>query len=127
MDDLIQSGWQHIDFYGPDRAMGGLRLRVPKIINKTLSDKERALEHFQSAYEGTLREALNISVHGMNNNFYAETLLHFGRREEGCRILKIFSQQDPEALLPERAVATALEQRGAKKMLKRKCRSVKVW
>ena len=113
-------------YHGARRVIGRVYYKVPRIFKLgSKSNKIKSRRYLQKAFEGTLKEGEEkVSVYGLNNLYYADILKYFNENDEACRILKTFSQQDPQTLLEGREAETTVEIEQAKEKLKEfKCQS----
>ena len=107
MNTIINMGYEDIYSYGAYRILGRLADQTPGILG---GSKKKAKEYLAKAFENTLLEdaSLEVSVHGLNNIYYAEVLVK-KNKEQACLILSNFTQQDPLTLLETRIAETIEE------------------
>lgn len=119
MKSVIDSGYEDLYQYAAHRVIGGIRLRAPAAM--PIGNKDEARDHLQTAFKETLMENapedVRVSVHGLNNLYYASILEHFGEKGEACEILQNFLQQDPNTLMKGRVPETQLEMKAAEAKL----------
>ena len=131
MNTIIDMGYGDIYSYGAYRVLGRLADRTPGIFG---GSKKKARKYLAKAFENTLLEDAGVSVHGLNNIYYAEALMEgdsiaftFKSRSEiileiinnkkACGILASFVQQNPTTLLKTRSAETVAEMAKAEKLL----------
>lgn len=102
-----------VEEYGANRILGRLFFKVPGAFG---GDKDKSEELLADAVAFTLSDDETVSVHGLNNLYYAETLEANGKKTKACEILKNFMRQDPETLLDTRVPETKEEINAAKQM-----------
>ena len=108
MNTIINMGYEDIYSYGAHRVLGRLADQSPGILG---GSKKKAQEYLAKAFENTLLEdaSVEVSVHGLNNIYYAEVLVKMNNKEQACHILSNLVQQDPTALLGTRIAETIEE------------------
>lgn len=111
---LNMGGMEYVQEYGAHRILGRMYFKVPKLLG---GSKKKALAFAKEAFENTLSDDGKVSVHGLNNLYYADTLKK-NNKAEACRVLKDFSEQDSETLLDTRIPETAKEIKEAIAMMK---------
>ena len=114
MNKIIDLGQEDIENYGANRILGRVYFKLPVIAG---GSKKKAEKILAEAFENTLSDDADVSVHGLNNLYYAEALEARNKKDQACEILKEFSVQDPETLLDTRIPETALEIEQAKKLM----------
>lgn len=114
MRKIIDLGQEDIENYGANRILGRVYHKLPVIAG---GSKKKAEKILAEAFENTLSDDADVSVHGLNNLYFAETLEARGKEDQACKILKEFSVQDPETLLDTRIPETKLEIEEAKRLI----------
>ena len=116
MNTIINMGYEDIYSYGAYRVLGRLADQTPGILG---GSKKKAQKYLAKAFENTRLEdtSVEVSVHGLNNIYYAEVLEEMDSKEQACRILSNLVQQDPMTLLETRIAETVEEIAKAGKLL----------
>lgn len=115
MQAIYDLDMEHVEQYGANRVLGRLYYKLPGFAG---GDKGKSEELLREAVKETLAPGTNVSVHGLNNLYLAETLEKNKKKGEACSLLKEFSQQNGETLLPTRIPETKKEIEEAKAMAK---------
>ncbi|MCY4642990.1 MAG: hypothetical protein OXB88_00065 [Bacteriovoracales bacterium] len=125
MNDIIDLGYEEIQHYGAHRALGRIEYFMPWYAG---GDKTLSKEYHKKAFENTLvSDTIKVSVHGLNNLYYADILSHkdFKEIDLACHILQTFVEQDPKTLLKSRIPETIYEMEEARKKIKSlQCRAL---
>ena len=106
MKRIIEMGYEDINYYGTHRILGRIFYKIPGFLG---GSKKKANVYLEKAFTETLAEGTGISVHGLNNVYYADALVAVGEKEKACEILKVFVEQDPTTFLEDRIPETAQE------------------
>ncbi len=114
MQKIIDLGQEEIENYGAHRVLGRAFFKLPFFAGG--SDK-KAEKFLKEAFENTLSDDGEVSVHGLNNLYYAEVLEKRNKKARACEILNSFSKQSFETLLETRIPETKEEIEAAKKMI----------
>ena len=116
MNDIIDMGYEDLHSYGANRVLGRLYFKLPGFMGGSY---KKSRKNLKNAFENTLvSDEVKVSVHGLNNLYYAELLKGVKEGEQACQVLQTFVEQDPETLMEERIPETAEEIETAKEMLK---------
>ena len=105
---------EEVHEYGAHRVLGRMYAEIP--FSFMGGDKPKAREYLGKAFDNTLvSDEVAVSIHGLNNLYYADILEHFKKKEQACQILQTFIEQDSETLMEERIPETAAEMEEAKR------------
>ncbi|MCO4793734.1 MAG: hypothetical protein KC493_08485 [Bacteriovoracaceae bacterium] len=115
MQVIIDLGLEDVEQYGANRILGRLYFKLPGFAG---GDKKKSEKLLAAAVENTLNDEGTVSVHGLNNLYYAEVLKKNKKKAQACKILKAFSAQDGTTLLDTRIPETTKEIEEAKEMAK---------
>ena len=100
--------------FGYNRLLGRLLFKLPW----PKGDKKEALRLAKEGFENTINEDFGVSEHGLNNLYYAESLIAAGDKSDARRILsKFVSITNYEDFNSERIPETKSEQAKARKIL----------
>ena len=94
---VIDMGYESLYEYGAHRVLGRVEYSSPT------GKKEKSKEYLDYAFNNTLlRPGALISVNGLNNIFFGDTLMELGEKDRACAILTAFIGQDTTMLLQNR-------------------------
>lgn len=108
---------KNIEGFGANRVLGRAYFKIPRLFGGDLALSESLLEE---AFNKTLDENAEVSVIGLNNVYYAETLVKNGKSALAKKILTLFVKYEthPEDLNPDRIPETTLDIQEAKEILR---------
>ncbi len=110
-----------IEHYGAYRILGRAMFSIAQKGLTQIASFEEALEKQEEAYKGTLddynEEGQKTSFNGLNNLYYAETLMELKRYQEAYVVLSNFVAVDPEELDPEHLPELQVEIAAARLLL----------
>jgi hypothetical protein len=113
MNKVVEMGMGHIEYYGALRTLGRAYFKLPF----PMGSNKTSYENLKTAFDGTKVAGKNISVYGLNNLYYADILVKLDKKAEACSILKEFTAQDVQTLLPSRVPETKVDMKDAAKMI----------
>lgn len=123
MEYIIEMGQAHVEYYGANRVLGRAYYKLPF----PLGSNRKSLAYLEEAFNQTLDDGGDVSLHALNVIYYADTLIAIGgsaNREKARQILTKFIEKtkDQEAIdqyNPDRIPETRREVGLAKDVLDR--------
>ena len=115
IDAIKKNDGQELMAFGYNRLLGRLLFKLPW----PKGDKKEALRLSKEGFVNTINEDFGVSEHGLNNLYYAESLIAAGNKNKAREILSKFEMiRNYEDFNSERIPETKTEQDLARKMLR---------
>ena len=114
IDGIKDNDGEELMAFGYNRLLGQLLFKLPW----PKGDKKKALRLAKEGFENTINEDFGVSEHGLNNLYYAESLIAAGKKGLARKILsKFVAITNYEDFNSERIPETKSEQAKARKIL----------